>query len=147
MCDALNPQNIPGRLTFITRFGHNKVEENLPKLIRSIKQAGRSVIWSCDPMHGNTFTASSGYKTRNVDHVMSEIRSFFAVHKAEGTCPGGVHFELTGDAVTECVGGSHQVTEAHLPERYETTCDPRLNATQSLDIAFLITETLQDFKK
>ncbi|MEG3640206.1 class II 3-deoxy-7-phosphoheptulonate synthase [Magnetococcus sp. PR-3] len=147
LCDALNPDNTPGRLTFITRFGHNKVEEGLPKLIQGVQREGRSIIWSCDPMHGNTFTASTGHKTRNVDHVMSEIRSFFNVHKAEGTCPGGVHFELTGDKVTECVGGSHDLTEDQLPERYETTCDPRLNATQSLDIAFLIAETLQDLKK
>nr|CRH04465.1 3-deoxy-7-phosphoheptulonate synthase (Phospho-2-dehydro-3-deoxyheptonate aldolase) (DAHP synthetase class II) [Candidatus Magnetococcus massalia] len=146
LCEKLNPDNIPGRLTFITRFGHNKVADCLPKLLQAVQREGRSVIWSCDPMHGNTFASKSGYKTRDVENVLSEMKSFFAVHKAEGTCPGGIHLELTGDKVTECVGGSHTLTDEQLPERYETTCDPRLNANQSLDIAFLIAETLQDFK-
>ncbi|OSM02188.1 class II 3-deoxy-7-phosphoheptulonate synthase [Magnetofaba australis] len=147
LCDALNPDNVPGRLTLITRFGHNAVADQLPKFVEALKREGRSVIWSCDPMHGNTFSAKSGHKTRDVAHILDEIRNFFAVHKAQGTCPGGVHFELTGDAVTECVGGSQGLTEEHLQERYDTTCDPRLNAKQSLDLAFLIAEAIQELQQ
>lgn len=143
LCDALNPDNEPGRLTLITRFGHDKIGERLPQLLQKIKSEGRSVVWSSDPMHGNTYSAPSGHKTRRVDHILGEIKDFFAIHKAEGTYPGGIHFELTGGDVTECVGGSHEVTEADLAEAYETTCDPRMNSQQSLDAAYLIAEMLQ----
>lgn len=144
LCDRLNPENIPGRLIFISRFGHEKIGKCYPALLRAIKPEGREIIWSCDPMHGNTYSAPTGYKTRSIDHILSELTSFFSIHKAEGTLPGGVHFELTGENVTECVGGSHEVLEEHLNHRYETTCDPRLNAAQSLDIAFLVAETLRN---
>ena len=143
LCDRLNPHNEAGRLTFIGRFGHNRIEACLPPLLRSIKREGRSVVWICDPMHGNTHEAMGGIKTRSMDRIMGEIRSFIKIHQTEGTIPGGMHFELTGDNVTECLGGSHEVREEHLSERYETTCDPRLNAAQSLDIAFLVAEILQ----
>ncbi len=139
LCDTLNPENIPGRLTLITRFGHDKIADGLPKLLQTVQREGREVIWSCDPMHGNTFTATTGHKTRSTEHIFREIEQFFAIHKAEG-----VHFELTGSNVTECVGGSHEVLEEDLVQRYETTCDPRLNAEQSLDIAFRISEILTD---
>ncbi|MGN7613824.1 3-deoxy-7-phosphoheptulonate synthase, partial [Magnetococcales bacterium HHB-1] len=144
LCDALNPENRPGRLSFITRFGHDKIADGLPKLLRKIKEEGRDVVWVCDPMHGNTYSASTGHKTRAFDHILSEIKGFFGVHKAEGTQAGGVHFELTGDDVTECVGGSYEVLEDDLSERYMTTCDPRLNAQQSLDIAFKIAELMKE---
>jgi 3-deoxy-7-phosphoheptulonate synthase len=140
LCDKLNPDNIPGRLTFITRFGHKKIGDGLPALVRGVKQEGRSVIWSCDPMHGNTYSSTSGLKTRDYEHIVGELRQFFEIHKNEGTIPGGVHFELTGADVTECVGGGASLTEDQLPERYETTCDPRLNAAQSLDVAFMLAE-------
>ncbi|MGN7612521.1 class II 3-deoxy-7-phosphoheptulonate synthase [Magnetococcales bacterium HHB-1] len=140
LCERLDPENEPGRLTLIARFGHEKIGDILPKLVRAVKAEGKQVIWSCDPMHGNTYSAPSGHKTRHFDHVLSELKQFFAIHKAEGTYPGGAHFELTGDNVTECVGGSRDIREDQLKERYETTCDPRLNATQSLDIAFKIAE-------
>ena len=143
LCDRLNPGNEPGRLTLITRFGHDQVAEALPALLRGVAREGRSIVWTCDPMHGNTYSAPDGYKTRSFDHILSELKQFFQIHQAEGTIPGGVHFELTGDNVTECVGGSHDVREEHLKERYMTTCDPRLNAAQSLDIAFLVAETLR----
>ena len=144
LCDQLNPQNEPGQITLICRFGHNQIADALPSLLRGVTQEGRIVIWSCDPMHGNTYEAPNGVKTRSMNHIMAEIRSFFAIHRAEGTIPGGMHFELTGDNVTECLGGSHEIREEHLMERYETTCDPRLNAAQSLDIAFLVAEILRD---
>ncbi|MBF0357897.1 MAG: 3-deoxy-7-phosphoheptulonate synthase class II [Magnetococcales bacterium] len=143
LCDRLNPNNEPGRLTFICRFGHEKIAEALPTMLRSIDKEGREIIWSCDPMHGNTYSSPSGLKTRSINHILKEINSFFSIHQSEGTIPGGVHFELTGDNVTECVGGSLEVLEEDLKDRYETTCDPRLNAAQSLDIAFLVAETLQ----
>jgi 3-deoxy-7-phosphoheptulonate synthase len=143
LCEKINPQNEPGRLTFICRFGHEKIQESLPQLLRTVAREGKEIIWSCDPMHGNTYSSPSGYKTRSIDHILNEINHFFRIHKAEGTLPGGVHFELTGDNVTECVGGSLEVLEEDLKNRYETTCDPRLNAAQSLDIAFLVAETLQ----
>ena len=144
LCDRLNPDNEPGRLTLIGRFGHSQIANVLPPLLRKVKQEGRAVVWICDPMHGNTYEAPSGVKTRSMDHIMTELRNFFAIHKAEGTIPGGMHFELTGDNVTECLGGSHEVREEHLAERYRTTCDPRLNVAQSLDIAFLVAEILRD---
>ncbi|MBF0415128.1 MAG: 3-deoxy-7-phosphoheptulonate synthase class II [Magnetococcales bacterium] len=143
LCSRLNPQNIPGRLTLIGRFGHNKIGQCLPGIIRACKAEGLAIVWSCDPMHGNTFGTPNGYKTRSIEHILSELKQFFAIHKAEGTWPGGVHFELTGDDVTECVGGSQEVLVEHLEHRYHTTCDPRLNAAQSLDVAFLVSEALR----
>ncbi|MBF0310740.1 MAG: 3-deoxy-7-phosphoheptulonate synthase class II [Magnetococcales bacterium] len=140
LCDRLNPDNLPGRLSLITRCGHQKIAESLPGLIRAVRREGRNVIWICDPMHGNTYATPSGIKTRSFDHILAELRQFFEIHESESTVPGGVHFELTGDNVTECVGGSIDIREEELEERYETTCDPRLNAAQSLDMAFLISE-------
>jgi 3-deoxy-7-phosphoheptulonate synthase len=138
----LNPENEPGRLTLIARFGAGKVGEHLPRLIRTVREEGARVLWSCDPMHGNTIKAASGYKTRAFNAVLSEVREFFAVHKAEGTVPGGVHFEMTGKDVTECTGGLRAVTDEDLSSRYHTACDPRLNASQSLELAFLVAEEL-----
>ena len=140
----LNPENEPGRLTLIARFGVGKVGEHLPRLIRTVQQEGANVLWSCDPMHGNTIKAASGFKTRPFDSVLREVREFFAVHKAEGTIPGGVHFEMTGQDVTECTGGVRAVSDEDLSSRYHTACDPRLNASQSLELAFLVAEELQD---
>jgi 3-deoxy-7-phosphoheptulonate synthase len=142
LMDALNPRNTPGRLTLITRMGAGKVEALLPPLLRAVKAEGRAVVWSCDPMHGNTQTSASGYKTRPFDAVMAEVRGFFAAHRAEGTHPGGVHLEMTGDNVTECVGGAEAIADADLGSRYHTHCDPRLNAAQALELAFLIAEEL-----
>ncbi|MBI1263017.1 MAG: 3-deoxy-7-phosphoheptulonate synthase class II [Rhizobiales bacterium] len=143
LTDILNPANEPGRLTLICRFGAENVEKHLPALIRVIEREGRKVVWSCDPMHGNTIKASSGYKTRPVDRVLAEVQSFMAVHRAEGTHAGGVHFEMTGQNVTECIGGAQAITETELGDRYHTHCDPRLNASQSLELAFLIAEGLK----
>jgi 3-deoxy-7-phosphoheptulonate synthase len=138
----LNPENEPGRLTLIARFGAGKVGEHLPRLIRTVQEEGAAVLWSCDPMHGNTIKSSSGYKTRPFDSVLREVREFFAIHAAEGTVPGGVHFEMTGKDVTECTGGLRAVTDEDLSDRYHTACDPRLNASQSLELAFLVAEEL-----
>lgn len=143
LIDVLNPENEPGRLTLITRFGADKIGEYLPNLIRAVKREGRVVVWSCDPMHGNTITATSGYKTRPFDRILSEVKSFFQIHAAEGTYPGGVHLEMTGKDVTECIGGARALTEEDLNDRYHTVCDPRLNAEQSIDMAFLIAELLK----
>jgi 3-deoxy-7-phosphoheptulonate synthase len=143
LIDALNPANRPGRLTLISRMGADKVEQILPPLVRAVKRAGRAVIWSCDPMHGNTVKAGNGYKTRAFDRILREVKGFFAVHRAEGTHAGGVHFEMTGQDVTECVGGAQAITEADLSDRYHTHCDPRLNALQSIELAFLIAEQLK----
>jgi 3-deoxy-7-phosphoheptulonate synthase len=143
LCDVLNPDNEPGRLNIIVRMGVDKVAEGMPKLIRAIQREGKQVVWSSDPMHGNTVKASTGYKTRRVDDVLREVQQFFQVHNAEGTYAGGVHFEMTGQNVTECVGGAFEVTEADLADRYHTHCDPRLNADQSLELAFMISETLK----
>jgi 3-deoxy-7-phosphoheptulonate synthase len=143
LCDVLNPENEPGRLNIIVRMGVDKVAEGMPKLIRAIQREGKQVVWSSDPMHGNTVKASTGYKTRRVDDVLKEVQQFFQVHNAEGTYAGGVHFEMTGQNVTECVGGAFEVTEADLADRYHTHCDPRLNADQSLELAFMISETLK----
>lgn len=143
LIDALNPDNEPGRLSLITRMGAGKVEKNLAPLVRKVKEEGRSVAWICDPMHGNTEKSSSGFKTRRFDNILSEVRDFFAVHRAEGTHPGGVHFELTGQNVTECVGGAHVVSEEDLSSRYHTACDPRLNANQALELAFLVADELK----
>ncbi|MEP3349610.1 MAG: 3-deoxy-7-phosphoheptulonate synthase class II [Marinomonas sp.] len=143
LCDVLNPENEAGRLNIIVRMGADKVEEGMPKLIQAIQREGKQVVWSSDPMHGNTVKASTGYKTRRVDDVLKEVQQFFQVHNAEGTYAGGVHFEMTGQNVTECIGGSFEVTEADLADRYHTHCDPRLNADQSLELAFMISETLK----
>jgi 3-deoxy-7-phosphoheptulonate synthase len=140
LIDVLNPDNEPGRLTLIGRFGSDKVAEHLPNLIRAVKREGKVVVWSCDPMHGNTITSTTGYKTRPFDRILSEVKSFFAIHAAEGTHPGGVHLEMTGKDVTECIGGARAITEEDLNDRYHTVCDPRLNAEQSIDMAFLIAE-------
>ena len=143
LIDILNPQDEAGRLTLICRFGHDKVGEHLPGLIRAVKREGRTVVWSCDPMHGNTINAAGGYKTRPFERVMGEIRNFFAVHQLEGTHAGGVHLEMTGKNVTECLGGAREISELDLHDRYHTHCDPRLNAEQSIEVAFLIAELLK----
>ena len=142
----LNPQNEAGRLTLIARFGAGKVGENLPRLIKAVREEGANVVWSCDPMHGNTIKSSSGYKTRAFDSVLREVREFFAIHKSENTIPGGVHFEMTGKDVTECTGGLRAVTDEDLSDRYHTACDPRLNASQSLELAFLVSEELSSLR-
>ena len=143
LIDALNPNNEAGRLTLITRMGADKLEANLPRLLRRVKAEGRNVVWSSDPMHGNTFSASSGYKTRNFDAILSEIRQFFAAHDAEGTYAGGIHLEMTGQHVTECTGGAYQISDDDLAEAYKTQCDPRLNADQVLEMAFLVSDHLR----
>jgi len=143
LIDILNPNNIAGRLTLICRFGSDKVEAHLPKLIRAVEKAGRKVVWSCDPMHGNTISAASGYKTRPFERILKEVDTFFAVHRAEGTHAGGIHVEMTGQNVTECTGGAMAISDADLSDRYHTHCDPRLNADQSLELAFLVAERLK----
>jgi len=143
LLDTLNPENLPGRITLIARMGAEKILEKLPPLVQAVKREGRSVVWSSDPMHGNTITASSGYKTRSVDAILTEIKGFFQVHSAEGTHAGGVHLEMTGHNVTECIGGAYQITEEGLAHRYDTFCDPRLNGEQALELAFLIADTLK----
>ncbi|MBM3516999.1 MAG: 3-deoxy-7-phosphoheptulonate synthase class II, partial [Alphaproteobacteria bacterium] len=143
LIDILDPANEPGRLTLISRMGRDRVLEKLPPLVRAVKAEGRHVLWSCDPMHGNTIKLQNGYKTRIFDHVLGEVGRFFEVHDAEGTYAGGVHCEMTGQDVTECLGGAQAVTESSLADRYHTHCDPRLNASQSLELAFLISETLK----
>jgi 3-deoxy-7-phosphoheptulonate synthase len=144
LINTLNPTNEPGRLTLIARFGAGTVGDNLPRLIRAVQEEGANVTWTCDPMHGNTIKSSSGYKTRPFDSVLREVREFFGVHNAEGTIPGGVHFEMTGKDVTECTGGVRAVTDEDLSARYHTACDPRLNASQSLELAFLVSEELSN---
>ena len=144
LIDALNPENEAGRLTLITRMGSDKIGDVLPGLIRAVKREGRHVVWSCDPMHANTVKSSVGYKTRHVDAILQEVKAFFQVHKSEGSHAGGVHFEMTGQDVTECVGGGQEIKESNLSERYHTHCDPRLNATQALELAFLLAEQLKD---
>ena len=143
LIDLLNPANVPGRLTLIARMGADKVEAKLPALLRAVKRAGAKVVWSCDPMHGNTIKSSNGYKTRPFDRVLAEVRGFFAAHQAEGLHAGGVHVEMTGQDVTECIGGAKAVTEQALADRYHTHCDPRLNASQALELAFLIAGALK----
>ena len=143
LIDIIDPDNEPGRLTLISRFGAGNVEKYLPKLLRAVKGEGRKVVWACDPMHGNTISAESGYKTRPFDRILSEVQDFFAVHRAEGTHPGGIHVEMTGDNVTECTGGAVAISDAELSNRYHTHCDPRLNADQSLELAFLVAELMQ----
>jgi 3-deoxy-7-phosphoheptulonate synthase len=147
LIDRLNPDNEPGRLTLIARFGAGTVGDHLPRLIRAVQAHGADVLWSCDPMHGNTIKSASGYKTRPFDSVLREVREFFAVHAAEGTVPGGVHFEMTGKDVTECTGGLRAVTDEDLSDRYHTACDPRLNASQSLELAFLVAEELSALRR
>ena len=143
LIDILNPQNEPGRLTLICRFGADKVEKHLPALIRPVKKAGRSVVWSCDPMHGNTISATNGYKTRPFAKIREEVERFFDIHRAEGTHAGGVHLEMTGQNVTECTGGAAKLVDADLSKSYETLCDPRLNAEQTLEIAFMVADLLK----
>jgi 3-deoxy-7-phosphoheptulonate synthase len=144
LCDVLNPENEPGRLMLISRMGWDKIERHLPPLIRALQRDGRNVVWACDPMHGNTVKSSTGYKTRPFDRILAEVRSFFAIHKAEGTHAGGIHVEMTGQDVTECTGGAQAITDATLKDRYHTYCDPRLNAQQSLELAFLMAEALKE---
>ncbi len=143
LIDILNPNDIAGRLTLICRFGSDKVESHLPKLIRAVQNAGRKVVWSCDPMHGNTISAANGYKTRPFERILKEVDTFFAVHRAEGSHAGGIHVEMTGQNVTECTGGAVAISETDLSDRYHTHCDPRLNADQSLELAFLVAERLK----
>ena len=142
LIDVLNPQNEPGRLTLISRFGADKVGKHLPALIRAVKREGKHVVWACDPMHGNTFTSAGGRKTRHFEDILAEVGGFVRAHQAEGTWPGGVHVELTGENVTECLGGADGLSAADLDDRYETMCDPRLNARQSLDLAFGVAELI-----
>ncbi|HHI69436.1 MAG TPA: 3-deoxy-7-phosphoheptulonate synthase class II [Rhodobacteraceae bacterium] len=147
LLQKLNPDNEAGRITLITRFGAGNVGDHLPRLIKTVQEEGANVLWSCDPMHGNTIKSASGYKTRPFDSVLREVREFFSIHKAEGTVPGGVHFEMTGQDVTECTGGVRAVTDEDLSARYHTACDPRLNASQSLELAFLVAEELSDLRE
>ena len=140
LIDALDPEREPGRLTFVIRMGAKRVREGLPTLVEKVTASGAQVAWICDPMHGNTFEAESGYKTRRFDDVLDEVAGFFDVHRSLGTHPGGVHIEFTGDDVTECVGGGHEIVEDDLHQRYETACDPRLNRSQALDLAFMVAE-------
>ncbi|MCQ8878291.1 3-deoxy-7-phosphoheptulonate synthase class II [Pseudoalteromonas shioyasakiensis] len=147
LIDAVNPDNIPGRLTLITRMGADVLPEKLPALVRKVQQEGRKVIWSSDPMHGNTEKATSGYKTRSFDNILREISQFFAVHKAEGSYAGGVHLEMTGQHVTECTGGAYGLSDDDLAQRYRTQCDPRLNADQVLELGFLVADLLKDARK
>jgi len=143
LIDILNPDNEPGRITLINRFGADKVGDNLPALVRAVKREGRTVVWSCDPMHGNTISAESGYKTRPFDRILQEVKTFFDVHTAEGTHGGGVHLEMTGKDVTECTGGARAISDQDLNDRYHTLCDPRLNAEQAIELAFLLAELLK----
>ena len=144
LCEKLNPDNEFGRLTLIARFGAESIRKHLPPLIRAVKENGKKVLWICDPMHGNTYKSPSGFKTRHFDTILEELEHFFAIHRAEGTIPGGVHFELTGDNVTECLGGAREITDTDLESKYETACDPRLNNEQSLELAFLVTDLLRN---
>lgn len=146
LMEVLNPDEEPGRLTFITRMGAKNIRTVLPPLVDAVKKSGRSVLWVCDPMHGNTYESPTGFKTRSFDEVLDEVKGFFEVHLAKGTHPGGIHIELTGDDVTECVGGAAEISHDDLATRYETACDPRLNHTQSLELAFLVAEMLRDNK-
>ncbi|MCZ6155479.1 3-deoxy-7-phosphoheptulonate synthase class II [Campylobacter ureolyticus] len=147
LCEKLNPDNEAGRLNLIVRMGADKIDSNLPRLLRAVKSEGKMVLWSSDPMHGNTFKTTNNYKTRAFDKILKEVKSFFEIHKSEGTYPGGIHLEMSGDDVTECTGGFFNVKEETLAKRYETQCDPRLNANQSLELAFLVADLLKEFKK
>lgn len=143
LLEILNPEDEAGRITLIARFGADKIADHLPALVRAVKKSGRTVVWSCDPMHGNTIKATSGYKTRPFDSILSEVKDFFAIHRAEGTHPGGIHIEMTGKNVTECTGGARAISDADLSDRYHTHCDPRLNAHQALELAFLVAELIK----
>ncbi len=146
LIDIINPSNEEGRLTLIARYGANNVGQHLPKLIKAVESEGKKVVWSCDPMHGNTIKASNGYKTRPLDSILTEVKEFIDIHKSEGTHAGGVHIEMTGQNVTECLGGTQEISEEDLTDRYHTHCDPRLNANQALDLAFLISERLKELR-
>ena len=147
LIDKLNPNNEAGKLTLISRMGRDNIGNVLPSLVRKVHQEGKKVVWSCDPMHGNTFKAQTGYKTRAFDNVMSEVEQFFQIHRSEGTYAGGIHLEMTGQDVTECVGGSQEIKEENLGDRYHTHCDPRLNASQGLELAFRLSEELSKYRK
>tara|TARA_B100000989_G_scaffold138104_1_gene102659 strand:+ start:739 stop:2046 length:1308 start_codon:yes stop_codon:yes gene_type:complete len=147
LIEKINPENDTGKVVLICRMGSEKVSEHLPKLVKKIQSEGKNVIWCCDPMHGNTIKASNGYKTRKVSQILNEVNNFFNVHKAEGSYPGGVHFEMTGSNVTECLGGANEIKESDLGSRYHTHCDPRLNGSQSLELAFLISDLLKKIRK
>ena len=142
--DKINPDNIPGRITLICRMGAEKIASNLPQIVSSVEKEGKKVVWACDPMHGNTIKASNGFKTRSLKNIISEIEQFFQIHRSEGSYPGGIHLEMTGQDVTECIGGVQEINENDLKSRYHTYCDPRLNASQSLELAFLLSEFLKD---
>ena len=146
LLDKVNPNNESGKVVLICRMGSEKVNEHLPKLIKNVNANGKNVTWCCDPMHGNTIKASNGYKTRRVAEILNEVNNFFLVHKSEGTLPGGVHFEMTGSNVTECLGGANEVKESDLGSRYHTHCDPRLNGSQSLELAFLVSDLIKSFR-
>jgi 3-deoxy-7-phosphoheptulonate synthase len=143
LCERLNPDNVPGRLTLVSRMGNHRVRDVLPTLVEKVTAAGQRVVWQCDPMHGNTVESSNGYKTRHFDRIVDEVLGYFEVHRTLGTHPGGLHVELTGEDVTECLGGAQAIEDADLPGRYETACDPRLNTQQSLELAFLVAESLR----
>jgi 3-deoxy-7-phosphoheptulonate synthase len=143
LIETLNPKDEPGRITLISRFGSEGVAKGLPPLARAVKKSGRTVVWSCDPMHGNTLKTGTGFKTRPVDRILSEVRQFIDILPSEGCYPGGVHFEMTGQNVTECIGGAQAISEEDLSSRYHTHCDPRLNGEQALELAFLLAEKLQ----
>lgn len=147
LIDILNPDNEPGRLNLIVRMGADKIADHYPALLRRVEEEGRQVVWSSDPMHGNTIKTGTGYKTRAVDSILSEVKDFFRIHRAEGTHAGGVHFEMTGRNVTECIGGAFEITEHDLSERYHSHCDPRLNADQALELAFLIADAVKQARK
>ncbi|GLI01369.1 class II 3-deoxy-7-phosphoheptulonate synthase [Phytohabitans aurantiacus] len=143
LCEKLNPENVPGRLTLVARMGNHKVRDSLPPIVEKVHASGAKVVWQCDPMHGNTIESSNGYKTRHFDRIVDEVLGYFEVHRNLGTHPGGMHIELTGEDVTECLGGAQAIEDVHLPDRYETACDPRLNTQQSLELAFLVAEMLR----
>jgi 3-deoxy-7-phosphoheptulonate synthase len=143
LCERLNPENVPGKLTLISRMGNGKVRDALPPIVEKVTAAGAKVVWQCDPMHGNTHESSNGYKTRHFDRIVDEVLGYFEVHRGLGTHPGGIHIELTGEDVTECLGGAQGIEDLDLPGRYETACDPRLNTQQSLELAFLVAEMLR----
>jgi len=147
LINKLNPENEPGKLTLISRMGKDKIGDKLPNLIRKVDSEGMKIVWSCDPMHGNTFKAQTGYKTRAFDNIMDEVEQFFQIHRSEGTYAGGIHLEMTGQDVTECVGGSQEIKEENLGDRYHTHCDPRLNANQGLELAFRLSEELSKYRK
>jgi 3-deoxy-7-phosphoheptulonate synthase len=143
LCERLNPDNVPGRLTLVSRMGNGRVRDALAPIVEKVTMAGHKVVWQCDPMHGNTIESSNGYKTRHFDRIVDEVLGYFEVHRTLQTHPGGLHVEITGEDVTECLGGAQEIAEADLAGRYETACDPRLNTQQSLELAFLVAEMLR----